>query len=145
MFKFDESTFQYVQGFYASNVKNRLRELESPDEHLMKRWIWELIQNAKDCSKEERSYIKKSDKITYTRTSQTVDIKIIFDKSKKILIFKHNGFPFTSRTLNSLMYRDSTKENDEDKTGRFGTGFMTSHTLSIIVLKLKQVCKQFKY
>ena len=38
-----------------------------------------------------------------------------------------------NKTLDSLMYKNSTKDNEEDNTGRFGTGFMTSHTLSRVV------------
>ena len=33
---------------YLANVYNRLRELENPSDIDCKRWIWELIQNAKD-------------------------------------------------------------------------------------------------
>lgn len=79
---------------YVSDVRNRVHELENPSEIDQKRWIWELIQNAKDCSKE----IDLSDNRSIKR--KPVDIKIIYDIRNKKLIFKHNGFPFTNDTLN---------------------------------------------
>ena len=33
---------------YISNVSKRLRELNQPNDIDRKRWIWELLQNAKD-------------------------------------------------------------------------------------------------
>ena len=33
---------------YITNVEKRLRELNSPSDNDKKRWVWELIQNAKD-------------------------------------------------------------------------------------------------
>lgn len=125
-----ESLFDYqqiVEDFYVSNIKNRLRELETADDDEQTRWIWELIQNAKDCSKELVDVSK------YTTKFKAVDIKIIFDENARKVIFKHNGIPFTNETLYSLIYKYSSKNDREESTGRFGTGFMTSHTLSRIV------------
>ena len=129
---FSDSRKELLQNLYVANVKNRLRELESPSIDLQKRWIWELIQNAKDCCKESISFIPNSQQILRT-ANKPVDIKIIFDKFNRKVIFKHNGFPFIGKTLDSLMYKNSTKDTEEDNTGRFGTGFMTSHTLSRVV------------
>lgn len=118
---------QIVEDFYVGHIKNRLRELETADDDEQTRWIWELIQNAKDCSKELVNVSQN------TARFKAVDIKIEYDVKKKIVIFKHNGYPFTNETLNSLMYKYSSKNDKEESTGRFGTGFMTSHTLSRIV------------
>lgn len=112
---------------YASHVKNRLRELDSPSENEQSRWIWELIQNAKDCSDESICLSLDSRK---QPRFQPVKIKIIYNNDD--VIFKHNGFPFNNNTLDYLMYRFSSK-GENDSTGRFGTGFMTTHTLSRIV------------
>ena len=134
MFQIGQERLKLVQGLYVANVRNRLRELETPDDDLQKRWIWELIQNAKDCSKEAKNSIQDTDQIPFKRVNQGVDIKIIYDVSQNLVIFKHNGFPFTNETLDSLMYKITTKDDDENSTGRFGTGFMTSHTLSRVVV-----------
>lgn len=37
-----------LSDMYLSNVKKRLRALNQPTENDRKRWVWELIQNAKD-------------------------------------------------------------------------------------------------
>ena len=48
--------------------------------------------------------------------------------------FIHNGSPFTMGTLTALLYKFSEgKRNDSESTGRFGTGFLTTHSLSKIV------------
>lgn len=112
---------------YVSDVKNRVHELENPSEIDQKRWIWELIQNAKDCSKEINLSANGSIK------RKPVDIKIIYDITNKKLIFKHNGYPFTNDTLNSIMYKCSSKDENDECTGHFGTGFMSTHSLSLIV------------
>ena len=132
---FQSNQLQLIVEVYAANVEQRLQPIiASEEKDTQKRWIWELIQNAKDCSKEARSFITNPEKLPFKRARQSVDIKIIYDESKKILIFKHNGFPFTAETLNSLMYKYSSKmSGGDDKTGRFGTGFVTTHTLSRVV------------
>ena len=104
---------------YLANVRNRLRELDNPGDIDCKRWIWELVQNAKD------SIVGNND-----RTS--VDIKIIVEGDSYKFI--HNGSPFTMGTLTALLYKFSEgKRNDSESTGRFGTGFLTTHSLSKIV------------
>ncbi len=104
---------------YVANVRNRLRQLNEPTENDCKRWVWELIQNAKDS-------------ISSDKTRQTVDIKLIVKENQ--VVFKHNGSPFTADAQQALLYKYSEgKENDSESTGRFGTGFLTTHTLSKIV------------
>ena len=104
---------------YLANVYNRLRELENPSNNDCKRWIWELIQNAKD------SIVGQKDK-------KTVDIEI--NVQKDIYKFKHNGSPFTMKNLTRLLYKYSDgKTKNSESTGRFGTGFLTTHSLSKIV------------
>jgi hypothetical protein len=102
-----------------------------------RRWIWELLQNAKD--------------ITSTDVNVEIDIKDSY------VSFAHNGDPFTLDDLASLLSQDSTKTPDYtddekiaffeklfgeeepsdeevkkylDKTGKFGTGFMTTYLLT---------------
>ncbi len=85
------------------------------------RWIWELIQNAKDCARPNREGLK------------SVSITIILDKDK--LIFQHDGVPFKTDDLIALLRRTSNKnyQNAEGNTGKYGTGFVTTHILSKIV------------
>ena len=52
----------------------------------------------------------------------------------ELVVFKHNGSPFTAKALFGLLYKYSAGDiNNTESTGRFGTGFLTTHTLSKIV------------
>lgn len=105
-----------INKMYISNVQNRLRQLNEPTENDSKRWIWELIQNAKDS-------------IAHDPKRENVDMKIIVNN--KTVIIMHNGSPFTAKAQFGLLYKYSAdKANSSESTGRFGTGFLTTHTLS---------------
>ncbi|MGR0119875.1 ATP-binding protein [Bacillus halotolerans] len=83
---------------------------------IRRRWIWELIQNASDC----------------TPKGKKIDIKI--DYSNNQIIFSHNGLPFSYENLLDLITQISSKQSSEEKkTGKFGTGFMSTHLLSEVV------------
>ncbi len=76
------------------------------------RWFWELLQNAKDS----------------INSGEKIDVKLT--KKEKEIIFSHTGLPFELDEILSLIFQGSTKTEKEDKTGRFGTGFMTTYLLS---------------
>ena len=87
-----------------------------------KRWIWELMQNAKDSA-----YV-----------DQKVKIKINFNQQAKKLEFSHNSQPFTLEGITFLIEQVSTKDRSGitdgiKTTGKFGTGFLTTHLLSSVV------------
>lgn len=110
---------ELLDKMYISNVQNRLRQLNEPAENDCKRWVWELIQNAKDS-------------IAQDENRHSVDIKLIV-RDKEVR-FSHNGAPFTAKAQLGLLYKYSEgKVNNSESTGRFGTGFLTTHTLSKIV------------
>jgi len=103
---------------YISKVGNRLNELDSPSDEDRRRWIWELIQNAKDSIVNDNA-----------RLGVTIELDVTGDVVK----FKHNGAPFSAKSRLGLMYqysKEKDKRGDEGSTGRFGTGFMTTHCLS---------------
>lgn len=102
-----------------------------------RRWVWELMQNAKDVIK-GKGYVE----ITLT---------------DKAVTFAHNGSPFTYDNLAAILsqrtskapdYTDDQKQSFFDKifsgedidntelerflktSGRFGSGFMTTYLLS---------------
>ena len=97
----------------AQKIRNRLNQLVNANEKDKRRWVWELLQNAKD-----------------TVTDRKVDIEI--ELSSDSLEFKHNGDYFSPRNLTNLVHQISSKEGT-DSIGRFGTGFLTTHTLSRLV------------
>lgn len=107
----------------ANKIIDSLKELQqSSDEKSRCRWVWELIQNAKDVA----------------NSSGSVDVKISFNEQQRILQFAHNGKPFSMRNIVFLIEQVSTKDRDEKEetkksTGKFGTGFLTTHLLSEIV------------
>src|SRR5690349_7021959 len=109
----------------ATKLFDGIRRLYS-SESSPRRWIWELLQNAKDVA------------------NNNVKVEIIFNKN--YLEFKHNGKPFLMKNITYLIEQVSTKDRNSNKatenhsehknprtTGKFGTGFMTTHLLSKIV------------
>lgn len=84
------------------------------------RWTWELIQNAKDV----------------VNSRGMVDIIINFEESSKTVEFKHNGKLFSTENIVLLIEQVSTKDRiitdvkNKRTTGKFGTGFLTTHLLS---------------
>ena len=104
----------------ANKIIDSLKGLkQSSDDKSRCRWVWELIQNAKDV----------------VNSNGNVDIMISFNEEQKKLQFSHNGKPFTIQNIVFLIEQVSTKDRDEknelnNNTGKFGTGFMTTHLLS---------------
>lgn len=111
-------------GALETGVANRIMDLLdklrlNSDENSAKRWIWELIQNAKDV----------------VNTTGAVNINIHFDADKSIIRFEHDGKLFSTESLIYLIEQVSTKDRDKESktTGKFGTGFLTTHLLSEVV------------
>lgn len=103
---------------------NDLRSKAQDSKTVPRRWIWELIQNAKD-----------------VHYNDGVDIQIEFKETRQQpkVTFSHNGKPFSADNIRFLIEQISTKDRDKDEegkrktTGKFGTGFLTTHLLSEIV------------
>lgn len=109
-----------------------LRSLVESSPIAPRRWIWELIQNAKD---------------VHYLNGVKIEIDYQPEVSQPFISFKHNGQPFTADNIRFLIEQISTKDRTKDKdgkrktTGKFGTGFLTTHLLSEIV-KVKGVAKE---
>ncbi len=105
----------------ANRIVQLMQKLRySNNENSAKRWIWELCQNAKDVC----------------NNSGKVKISIDYNKENRIVVFKHNGKAFSMMNVMSLINQASSKDriNETDrKSGKFGTGFITTHLLSEIV------------
>lgn len=90
---------------------NRVRD--ASHEGQARRWIWELIQNAKDAA--------------YGGTPACIRVVYTGDTLK----FSHTGRPFGIKNVLSIINQVSSKTpDDEETTGKFGTGFITTHLLS---------------
>lgn len=112
----------------ADKIIKRLHDLEKTVENNQGRWAWELLQNAKDSIAED---------------NRRVSVQIKLDENS--VEFKHNGTHFTAQDVIGLISQISSKEVEEGqqtaKTGRFGTGFLTTHLLSRVVT-VKGILKQ---
>jgi hypothetical protein len=115
----------------ALDIFEKLRPIRQGinKEFIARRLIWELIQNAKDnvavCN-------------VNSDNNFVVDITLTDDK----FIFAHNKGYFKNENVRGLIRRYSSSDKDRSETnadeapattGRFGTGFMTTHLLSELV------------
>jgi hypothetical protein len=86
-----------------------------------KRWVWELIQNAKDVNVDGKIQIR---------------IKVGLEDADAHVTFEHSGAAFSAENIRFLIEQVSSKDRTNDSTGRptttgrFGTGFLTTHLLS---------------
>jgi len=86
-----------------------------------KRWVWELIQNAKDVNIDGKVRVR---------------IEAGLDDADAHVTFRHNGGAFSAENIRFLIEQVSSKDRTNDSTGRptttgrFGTGFLTTHLLS---------------
>lgn len=100
----------------AQKLSQHFEQLHG-DPNTKVRWIWELIQNAKDAP------------------NQFGKVKIKIEVKDKKLKFSHNGDPFKIKDLETLVgqYSSKPEENKQDTTGKYGTGFITTYILSKII------------
>ena len=98
----------------AQAVFKHLDRLEDKRTTLGLRWIWELLQNARD-------------------SARTDGVHITVRLSDSELRFEHDGKPFDSDEIAHLVYHGSTKIEDFENVGQFGSGFLSTHLLSRVV------------
>ena len=87
-----------------------LRDFEKFNNFSSNRAIWELVQNACDLS---------------------INSEITIDYRNDQIAFTHNGKPFETKSLISLIKQVSGKYGDQEdilEVGKYGTGFLTTHT-----------------
>lgn len=105
----------------ADKIKKRLHNLDKTVENNQGRWAWELLQNAKDSIADF--------------PDRKISVQIELNESQ--VIFRHNGTHFTEKDIRGLINQISSKEVEEgektNRTGRFGTGFLTTHLLSKVI------------
>jgi len=102
-----------------SQILQDLDRLQSIAPERRKRWVWELLQNARDEAPAGGS-------------------EVIVRLTKTDFFFIHNGKPFDIDSLLAIITRTSTKpfsetEDDNPPTGKYGTGFVTSHIINRVV------------
>ena len=102
----------------ADKIKRILSSVKNNTNASAKRWVWELMQNAKDID----------------NIYGEVSVEIEFDGDQ--VEFRHNGDPFQVNNILGLIQQVSSKSStneDESQTGKFGTGFICTHLLSDII------------
>lgn len=102
----------------ADKIIQILKNLRNNGHLSKRRWVWELMQNAKD--------------VTNAFERVTIEIRLTTES----LSFRHNGDPFHVDNLTGLIQQVSSKasdSSDEEVTGKFGTGFISTHLLADVV------------
>lgn len=111
----------------ATKILDALIKIRSSNAGSMsahRRWVWELIQNAKD---------------VHSTGGVRIEIDFEPDVIEPHVTFRHNGSPFTVDNLRFLIEQTSSKDRSEDEgekrsqSGKYGTGFLTTHLLSEVV------------
>lgn len=104
----------------ADKVIQILSDVRNERTKSRRRWIWELMQNAKDVP----------------NIFGGVTIQITLKENE--FIFSHNGDPFTVENITGLIQQVSSGKpsdsTDKRITGKFGTGFISTHLLSDTVI-----------
>jgi hypothetical protein len=99
----------------AQTVRNYLKRLFQEEARFRSRWIWELLQNARDAS-----------------SAQGVRVWLTLKPDR--VVFQHDGLPFNYKNIAHLIYHGTTKfelsESGVDPIGQYGTGFLTTHLIS---------------
>ncbi|MDQ4682040.1 ATP-binding protein, partial [Stenotrophomonas maltophilia group sp. RNC7] len=79
----------------AIKIRDMMKNLRlSSNEESPRRWVWELLQNAKD--------------VSYPDSKTKVQIEL--DLNYNYLKFSHNGKPFTAENITFLVGQVSSKE-----------------------------------
>lgn len=109
---------EYMEGatysLSADKIYQKIADLEKDGkkEEYKKRWLWELTQNAKDCAK----------------GNEGISINIVIQD--RTIGFSHDGYPFDYNSVMDLVLQNSSKRKADNKTGKFGTGFISTHFIS---------------
>ncbi len=124
----------------ARRILTRVTEARKNPADAGGRWPFELLQNAYDAG--------SADGI------RPVSVRFGWreeDGDKQAVFFEHNGAPFASQDIAALLSGGSNKEFDSDiTTGRFGTGFLVTHVLALVVtveglLRVGEVLERFEF
>lgn len=125
--KLDEIMYSVNNKAISTKILQHMDRIRNnDDEGQARRFVWELIQNAKDVARED------------------IPLKISMTLDKDRFTFAHNGKDFRLKNLLSLINQVSGKNADDGTTGKFGTGFITTHLLSEQV-KVRGILNDFGF
>lgn len=133
--KFEASQHRAHYQNIATKILREMATLRSRVDNsnsVPRRWVWELIQNAKD---------------VHAKDGVKIKIEFLPNAKEPSVIFRHNGTPFSADNIRFLIEQVSSKDRSKDEqgkpkeTGKFGTGFLATHLLSKIV-RVEGVAKE---
>ena len=122
--QFDRAVEKQRLAIPALRLTEKLSLLKNRIDSSKKRWFWELLQNASDYN-------------------ETVNIKLVV--SEDSITFFHDGGPFSFPDILNLISPYSDKQDDEvhhDNIGKFGTGFVSTHILSSVII-ISGICVDY--
>lgn len=113
--EFDKARQDQVTKNEARRIRTKVSDARNAPAQTALRWPFELLQNALDAG-------PRPDR-------QTVHVRVSW--TEQSLLFEHDGAPFGPKDLAALLSGGSNKDfESEETTGRFGTGFLSTHVLS---------------
>lgn len=113
----------YQAGIATKILQHMGRIRNSSDQNQARRWVMELLQNARDVAWQDSM------------------VKVKIELTEQTLTFSHTGKPFRVKDILSIVNQVSSKVDDENTVGQFGTGFVTTFQLSEQV-RLEGVLKE---
>lgn len=128
MISYQELINQSIGNVYQAGIATKIlqhmgRIRNSNDQNQARRWVMELLQNARDVAWEDSM------------------VKVRIELTDRELKFSHTGRPFRVKDILSIVNQVSSKVDDENTVGQFGTGFVTTFQLSELV-SLQGVLKE---
>jgi hypothetical protein len=111
----DDARHAVLSDSNAQTVRNYLKRVFQQEARFRSRWIWELLQNARDASSAN-------------------DVRVWLTLKPDRVVFQHDGLPFNYKNIAHLIYHGTTKfeplVDGVDPIGQYGTGFLTTHLIS---------------
>jgi hypothetical protein len=111
----DDARHAVLSDSNAQTVRNYLKRLFQQEARFRGRWIWELLQNARDAS-----------------SANGVSVWLTLKPDR--VVFQHDGLPFNYQNIAHLIYHGTTKfeplVDGAEPIGQYGTGFLTTHLIS---------------
>lgn len=104
----------------AGKIREKLNTVRNKRKASAKRCIWEMMQNAKDVYNPKYGGV-------------SIEFEVV---DKHTFVFRHNGLYFRLKDVTCLIQQVSSKSStneDENVTGMFGTGFITTHLIADII------------
>ena len=104
----------------AGKIREKLNTVRNKRKASAKRCIWEMMQNAKDVYNPKYGGV-------------SIEFEIV---DKNTFVFRHNGLYFRLKDVTCLIQQVSSKSSineDENVTGMFGTGFITTHLIADVI------------